>query len=55
MYPILKRMKVVTAIVTRGPKLPKEKVKPSALKVLNVKAKELKAKKMAKPVVAPKR
>jgi hypothetical protein len=55
MYPILKRMKVLTAIVKRGPKMPKEKVKPSALKVQNVKAKELKTKKMERPVVEPKR
>ena len=55
MYPIFKRIKVVTAIVTRGTKQPKEKVKQSTLKVQNVKVKELTARKVAKPVVAPKR
>ena len=55
MYLFLKRMKVVTAHVTRSPKQPREKVKQNTLKVKNVKAKELTAKKMAKPVVAPKR
>ena len=55
MYLFLKRMKVVTAHVTRGPKQPREKVKQNTLKVKNVKAKELTAKKMANPVLAPKR
>ena len=48
-------MKVATKFVTRSPKLPKEKIKPNALKVQNVKGKELKTKKMTKTVVAPKR
>ena len=55
MYLFLKRMKVVTEHVTRDPKQPREKVKQNTLKVKNVKAKELTAKKMTKPVVAPKR
>jgi hypothetical protein len=55
-------MKVATKFVTRSPKLPKEKIKPNALKIKpndlkvhNVKGKELKAKKTTKTVVAPKR
>ena len=58
----INRMKVATKIVTRSPKLPKEKIKPNALKIKpndlkvhNVKGKELKAKKTTKTVVAPKR
>ena len=55
MYLFLKRMKVVTAHVTRDPKQPKEKAKLDTLKVKNVKAKELTAKKMTKPVITLKR
>ena len=55
-------MKVATKFVTRSPKLPKEKIKPNALKIKpndlkvhNVKGKELKAKKTTKTVAEPKR
>ena len=55
MYLVFRRMKVVTAHVTRGPKQSKENAKLNTLNVKNVKAKELTAKKMANPVLAPKR
>ena len=55
MYLVFRRMKVVTAHVTRGPKQPKEKAKLDTLKVKNVKVKELTAKKMTKPVITLKR
>ena len=51
-------MKAVTTVMTKGLKIPKERTKPSALKVQkvqNVKVKELKHKKIEKPVVLPTR
>jgi hypothetical protein len=51
-------MKVVPTVVTKGPKMPKERPKPNAQrvqKVQNMKVKELKPKKIEKPVGLPTR
>ena len=56
--PNISRMKVVPTVVTKGPKMPKERPKPNAQrvqKIQNLKVTEFKTKKIEKSVGQPTR